>query len=168
MRLSLAAARALLLAAQGLHEPPPAPATKQDVLAAIRRMGLLQIDTISVVARSPYLVLWSRLGDYDTRWLDALHVEGALFEYWSHAMCFLPIEDYGLYRRRMLEYADGDAYLNAPDEKHREVVQHVLARVREHGPVRSADFERADGKAGAGGTGSRRSGRWSTCSTRAP
>ena len=103
LQLSLAAARALLLAAQGLHEPPPAPATKEDVLAAIRRMGLLQIDTISVVARSPYLVLWSRLGAYEPRWLDELLAEGALFEYWSHAACFLPIEDYRLYRRRMLE-----------------------------------------------------------------
>ena len=148
MRLSRAAARALMLAAQGLDAAPPGPATKADALAAIHRMGLLQIDTISIVARSPHLVLWSRLGDYDTRWLDALHMEGALFEYWSHAMCFLPIEDFGLYRRRMLEYADGDAYLDAPDAQHREAVHRVLARVREHGPVRSADFERADGKAG--------------------
>ena len=61
-------------------------------------MHMLQIDTISVVARSPYLVLWSRLGDYDARWLDDLLAEGALFEYWSHAACFLPIEDYPLYR----------------------------------------------------------------------
>ena len=43
-------------------------------------MGVLQIDTISVVARSPYLVLWSRLGDYDPEWLDQLLAEGALFE----------------------------------------------------------------------------------------
>src|SRR5213592_4793234 len=102
MRLSLAGARALLLAAQGLHECSAAPAGKEDVLAAIRWMGGLQIDSISVVARSPYLVLWSRLGAYEPRWLDELLAEGALFEYWSRAACFLPIEDYGLYRQRML------------------------------------------------------------------
>ena len=79
------------------------PAEKSDVLQAIRRMGVLQIDTIHVIARSPYLVLWSRLGDYRPEWLDELLAEGALFEYWSHAMCFLPIEDYPLYRRRMLD-----------------------------------------------------------------
>jgi uncharacterized protein YcaQ len=67
--LSIGAARALHLAAQGMLQPR-ARATKDDVLAAIRRMGVLQIDTISVVARSPYLVLWSRLGDYDPAWLD--------------------------------------------------------------------------------------------------
>src|SRR5262249_37142664 len=100
--LSIQEARNLLLAAQGLAQPPARPAKKKDVLAAIRRMGALQIDTISVIARSPYLVLWTRLGDYQEPWLDELLAEGALFEYVAHAMCFLPIEDYPLYRRTML------------------------------------------------------------------
>ncbi len=107
MHLSQIQTRTLLLAAQGLHRLPAAPATKADVLATIQRMGVLQIDTIHVVARSPYLVLWSRLGDYEPRWLDELLAEGALFEYWSHAACFIPIEDYPLYRRLMLEGSKG-------------------------------------------------------------
>src|SRR5215213_3702138 len=98
LELSQAAARALLLAAQGLHQRPARSAGKEEVLSAIRRMGALQIDTINVVARSPYLVLWSRLGAYDSRWLNELLAEGRLFEYWSHAACFLPVEDYALYR----------------------------------------------------------------------
>ena len=96
-------ARALHLHAQGLLTPPRRKASKADVLAAIRRMALLQIDTISVVARSPYLVLFSRLGHYDPAWLDALLAEGALFEYWAHEACFVPVEDYRLLRHRMLE-----------------------------------------------------------------
>ena len=92
----------MLLAAQGLFSLPERPAARDDVLGAIRRMGVLQIDSISVVARSPYLVLWSRLGAYDPIWLDELLAEGSIFEYWSHAACFIPIEDYGLYRRLML------------------------------------------------------------------
>src|SRR5215204_5829324 len=91
-----------LTAAQGLGSPPVRPATKEDVLGCVRRMGVLQIDSIAVVARSPYLVLWSRLSAYEPRWLDELLAEGALFEYWAHAACFIPIEDYGLYRRFML------------------------------------------------------------------
>jgi hypothetical protein len=63
-KLSLSAARNLMLAAQGLARPPAHLAEKQDVLDAIRRMGALQIDSIHVVACIPYLVLWSRLGDY--------------------------------------------------------------------------------------------------------
>src|SRR5574341_465067 len=102
-KLSLQMARNVILAAQGLDHSLDRPAVKADVLEAIRRMYLLQIDTINVVARSPYLVLWSRLGDYRPEWLDELLAEAALFEYWAHAMCFIPIEDYALYRRRMLD-----------------------------------------------------------------
>ena len=145
MRFSRAAARALLLAAQGLGSPPERPAVKGDVLECVRRMGVLQIDSIAVVARSPYLVLWSRLGHYEPRWLDELLAEGALFEYWSHAASLIPIEDYGLYRRLMLEGSEKTRawFSTHPDEAGR-----VLARVREGGPVRSAEFERTDGRAG--------------------
>ena len=148
MKLSITAAKEMLLAAQGIKERPTVPGCKADCLAAIRRMGLLQIDTISVIARSPYLVLWSRVGDYRPCWLEELLTEGALFEYWSHAACFLPIEDFAIYRRRMLEYADGDTYLNGRDAAHREAIRRVLERVREQGAVRSADFEAVDKRAG--------------------
>jgi uncharacterized protein YcaQ len=148
-KLSLSAARALLLTAQGLSERPARLAQKDDVLSAIRRMSLLQIDTISVVARSPYLVLWSRLGAYEPRWLDELLAEGALFEYWAHAACFLPIEHYGLYRRRMLECAAGDGYVNAGGQEHAEALDRVLAHIRERGAARSVHFTRPDTKAGA-------------------
>src|SRR2546426_10058779 len=100
--LSQDAVRGLMIAAQGLQQRPERAASKAGVRQMIRQMHVLQIDTIPVVARSPYLVLWSRLGDYPQRWLDELLAEGALFEYWSHAACFLPMEDYPLYRRLML------------------------------------------------------------------
>ena len=90
VKMSTKTAKNLLLEAQGMLHVPERPAVKSDVLQAVRRMGALQIDTISVVARSPYLVLWSRLGDYEPAWLEELQAEGALFEYWSHAACFLP------------------------------------------------------------------------------
>src|SRR5690606_21297619 len=94
--------RAVLIKAQGLaQEDFPAQATKDDVRRIIRQMNVLQIDTISVVARSPYLVLWSRVGEYDPTWLEELLEEGALFEYWAHAACFLPIEDLYLFRSLM-------------------------------------------------------------------
>jgi uncharacterized protein YcaQ len=148
--LSKAAARAMLLAAQGLLQPPERTATKADVLAAIRQMGALQIDTIHVVARSPYLVLWSRLGDYTPAWLDELLAEGALFEYWSHEACFLPIEHYPVYRRLMLE-GETRAWgsIRRWVAEHAEELERMRAHIAAHGPVRSADFERTDGQAGA-------------------
>jgi hypothetical protein len=100
--LSQDAVRRLMIAAQRLQQCPPSPGTKADVRQMIRQKHVLQIDTIHVVARTPYLVLWSRLGDYTQRWSDEHLVEGALFEHWSHAACFLPVEDYPLYLRLML------------------------------------------------------------------
>lgn len=149
LTLSLAAARALHLAAQGMLQPRRRKATKDDVMAAIRAMGVLQIDTISVVARSPYLVLWSRLGDYDPAWLDQHLAEGRLFEYWAHEACFVPIEDYGLYRHRMLDpSAMGWKYSESwMTEKAGEVAA-VLDHIRANGATRSSDFERTDGESG--------------------
>ena len=149
LTLTLAAARALHLAAQGMLQPRRKRATKDDVLAAIHTMGVLQIDTISVVARSPYLVLWSRLGDYDADWLGQHLAEGSLFEYWAHEACFVPIEDYGLLRHRMLNPAAmGWKYSESWMRDNGAVVEAVLAHIRDNGPVRSSDFERSDGKAG--------------------
>jgi uncharacterized protein len=149
--LPLAAARTLHLAAQGLLAPPRRKATQDDVLAAIRRMAQLQIDTIHVVARSPYFVLFSRIGAYDPRWLDTHLAEGRLFEYWSHEACFVPIEDYGLLRHRMLDPSGmGWKYPAEWHAKHRREIDALLERIRANGPVRSADFEREKGEKGSG------------------
>lgn len=147
MILTRPAARALFLAVQGLHQPPVS-AMEPDVLSAIRRMNGLQIDTISVVARSQYLVLWSRLGAFEPRWLDDLLPQGVLFEYWSHALCLLPIEDFPIYRWRMLERAQGDLYLEAHHPKYPVAIQRVLEQIRAGGPVRSLDFPDREGCAG--------------------
>ncbi len=149
LTLTLPAARALHLAAQGMLQPRRRKAVKADVIDAIRTMGVLQIDTISVVARSPYLVLWSRLGDYDPAWLEQHLAEGALFEYWAHEASFVPIEDYGLLRHRMLDPgAMGWKYSATWMRERAAEVAAVLAHIRTHGPTRSADFARTDGQAG--------------------
>jgi uncharacterized protein YcaQ len=138
-------ARQVMLAAQGLDHASEQVAVKADVLEAVRRMHLLQIDTIHVVARSPYLVLWSRLGDYQPGWLDELLAEGALFEYWAHAMCFLPIEDYPLYRRRMLDAIENRGgpvkWAMKWSQEHPEIMERVRSHLGENGEVRSVEFE---------------------------
>lgn len=87
-QLSLAAARNLHLAAQGLLKKPRRRAQPADILSTVQRMSLLQIDTINIVARSPYLVLFSRLGNYPPQWLDNALSQGELMEYWAHEACF--------------------------------------------------------------------------------
>ncbi len=151
IHLSLEQARNLQLVAMGLLQAPEKTATKQDVLAAVRAMRVLQIDTISVVARSPYLVLFSRLGQYDPHWLDELLAEGKLFEYWAHAACFLPMDDYRLYRVRQLAFEQYGFHRTAT-RLDQDAVAHLnlLDHARLTGEVRATDFEHDGGRKGTG------------------
>ena len=141
-QLSITAARHLHLAAQGLLRKPSRRAKPDDILPTIRRMSLLQIDTINIVARSPYLVLFSRLGAFEPRWLDDALRNGELMEYWAHEACFLPREDFALVRHRMLAPDKmGWKYRQAWMQEHAAEIEQLIAHIEEHGPVRSADFE---------------------------
>ncbi len=145
--LSLSSARLLHLAAQGLLSAPKGKASKARVLASIRQMAVLQIDTINVVARSPYLVLWSRLGAFQMQWLEELLAEGKLFEYWSHEACFVPIEDYGLYRHQMISPQGlGWKFNQRWLAEHPQEIQLVKEHIHQHGPSRSIDFNQRSKK----------------------
>ncbi|WP_318386106.1 winged helix-turn-helix domain-containing protein [Enterobacter sp.] len=139
--LSLSAARRLHLAAQGLLKKPRRRARPADILSTISQMSLLQIDTINIVARSPYLVLFSRLGDYPQHWLDEALRNGDLMEYWAHEACFLPRSDFALVRHRMLAPENmGWKYRSAWMAEHDEEIAKLIAHIEQNGPVRSADF----------------------------
>ena len=148
MKLTPDHVRHALITAQGLTERPKKP-TRAHVLETIRRMGVLQIDTIHVVARSPYLVLWSRLGEYDPLWLDDLLAKTQIFEYWSHEASFLPIESYPAHRRMMIDGVRRWSRLEEWVASNQSAVEMVLAHLRERGEAKAADFERADGKKGS-------------------
>lgn len=140
--LSLSAARHLHLAAQGLLKKPRRQARPGDILRTVQAMSLLQIDTINVVARSPYLVLFSRLGRYPASWLDEALSRGELMEYWAHEACFLPRSDFSLVRHRMLSPEKmGWKYRDAWMNEHAAEIDLLLRQIAENGPVRSADFE---------------------------
>src|SRR6185369_11787447 len=153
VRISLQQARNLHLAVQGLLTPPRARATRMRVLAAIERMRLLQIDTIHVVARSPYLVLFSRLGDYERSWLDDLLARGSIFECWAHEACFAPMSDYPLHRGQFGARSGHWAHKRAAQmhREHRAGMDRLLAHIRENGAVKSADFVCPEKNRGSGG-----------------
>ena len=134
-------AQRLMLESLGLRTPPRRRADKQALLAAIRQIHNLQIDTISVVARAHQHILWSRLGDYQTGWLESLHAEGKLFEYFAHAVCLLPIEDYPLFRAVMREKFVGWDNIRDWGNQNSEILENVLAHISQNGAVRSSDFE---------------------------
>lgn len=142
LQLSLKDARHLHLAAQGLLKTPRRRARASDILPTIQQMSLLQIDTINVVARSPYLVLFSRLGSYSPAWLEEALRSGELMEYWAHEACFLPRSDFALVRHRMLTPDNmGWKYHKGWMAEHATDIQQLLEHIAQNGPVRSADFE---------------------------
>jgi len=148
-------ARLLHLHAQGLLQPLRRRATRADVVAAIEQMRLLQIDTISVVARSPYLVLHARLGHYPTVWLDEALARGQLAECWAHEACFVPAGDIALHRGWRTQRAHHWAHRNAQalHRDQRAGMDSLLEGIRRSGPVKASDYagpERTEGAAKSG------------------
>lgn len=144
--ISFQQARNLHLAVQGLLSPPPKKPTRKHLLAAIARMALLQIDTIHVVARSPYLVLHARLGDYPAQWLDEALARGHIFETWAHEACFAPMPDWPLHRACNASVRShwGLKHAQRTLQRDADQVAQLLQHIATTGPVRSADFARPD------------------------
>lgn len=149
--MELQQARNLHLAAQGLLQPPTRAVRFADIAACVQRMALLQIDTIHVVARSPYLVLHSRLGDYPREWLEDTLAGGAVFETWAHEACFAPVDDLHTHRayNRQARQHWGLANARKLAATQRGHLDKLLAYIRDKGPVKASDFERTEGKGGA-------------------
>lgn len=143
--LSAAEARRVALSAQGFGRPrPDAPGTRQLNLA-IARMGVLQIDSVNVFARSHYMPLFSRVGPYDTAALDRLLFarKAPYVESWAHVAAFIPASDWGLFAFR--HEANREKYGTKPDswfQKHAATVAWVRDELATRGPLRPAQIER--------------------------
>src|SRR6478735_3790718 len=146
LEISRDEARLLSVIAQKLDRRPRAKAKKQDVLEMIRHLGCVQLDTISVVARSHETVLWSRLGAFNPKWVWELYSpDRAVFEYWAHAAAIVPMESFPYFRRLMADRAAADHYYGEWLIEYAETAEHVLATVAEQGPVTSRSFDRPEG-----------------------
>jgi uncharacterized protein YcaQ len=136
-------ARRLAIARQRLSGERPS-ADERGILEVMRAIRCLQLDPINAVARSPLLVLWSRLGNYDPAALRrVIWKEKALFEYWAHAASLVLTEDYPIFAWRMQHYANGgwrERTRKWLDENY-SLRQHILERLRESGPLAAADIE---------------------------
>jgi uncharacterized protein YcaQ len=145
--ISLKTARRIALAAQGFGRAPPAQPDRKHVRDVARRLGVIQIDSVNVVARTHYLPAFSRLGDYPREALEA-EAWGArrgLFEYWGHEASLLPMEMQPLLRWRMARAEGGAMWTGLArfGRERRDYIDGVLKEIERRGPVTGADFNDA-------------------------
>jgi uncharacterized protein YcaQ len=137
--------RRMTLRAQGFLGATPWRRTRAGVAAMLRRVGAVQLDTISVLARSHELVAYARLGPVSRQDIEQAYWHArqpAAFEYWAHAACVLPIEQwpYFAFRRRAFR-ARGARW----HEISAETCDKVLARLRAEGPLTATQLGGAKG-----------------------
>ncbi|GGM45265.1 winged helix-turn-helix domain-containing protein [Microbacterium saperdae] len=143
--LSPAQARRMALAAQGFTRARPTAVSAAHIHRMMDRIGVLQIDSVNVFARSHYLPLLSRLGAYDPALLDKVFLSRTTHyvEYLAHEATFIPIEDWPLWQFRMDDFrrrwSAEDSWVSA----NARTVQWVQDELRTRGPLRPADL-RAD------------------------
>lgn len=140
-------ARRIALSAQGFGRTSPAAPGRKHVRDLVRKLGVVQIDSVNVVARTHYLPGFSRLGDYPREALEA-EAWGArrgLFEYWGHEASLLPMELQPLLRWRMARAEAGEMWtgLSRFGRERRDYIDGVLKEIERRGPVTGADFNDA-------------------------
>jgi uncharacterized protein len=138
--LSLAEIRVRLVQAQG-YATRARSGTAAELLATVRRLGCVQLDSISTVERSHRIALGARIGAYPEPAVSKLMRDGKLFEYWAHEACLVPVEDYPMHRWRMARYAESHPWRGNVFDREPELTERVLAEIRERGALGSRHFE---------------------------
>ena len=136
--LSSGEARALALRAQGFGDRR---LSAERPIEVLRRLGALQLDSVSVLARPQDVVPFSRVGAYDVRAMHrAIYEQKGGFEYWGHEACWLPMAEYRYFRPRMRQFREW-RWLRDQADQLGGVVTQVLERIRAEGPLTSEAFE---------------------------
>ncbi|MFI0264954.1 winged helix-turn-helix domain-containing protein [Streptomyces sp. NPDC017056] len=135
--LSADDARRIALRAQGFLG---APDRRAGVRGVLRRLGAVQLDTISVLARSHELIPYARLGAVGRPDIESAYWSGGhSFEYWSHAACILPIEEWPHFAfRRRARRAKGHRW-HLMEDRDRSCAA-VLDRLKADGPLTTSDL----------------------------
>jgi len=133
IELSRQDVRRVFLKAQGFVGTPD---RRGGVAAMLRALGAVQLDTISVLARSHELVPYARLGAISRDEIESSYWQrDDAFEYWAHAACILPIENWPYFayrRRRSRERYSDNGYRTAAKE--------AVARLKGEGPLTATDL----------------------------
>ncbi|HEY6310634.1 MAG TPA: crosslink repair DNA glycosylase YcaQ family protein [Streptosporangiaceae bacterium] len=137
--------RRMTLRAQGFLGATPWRGTRAGVAAMLRRVGAVQLDTISVLARSHELVAYARLGPVPREQIERAYwhpAKPAAFEYWAHAACVLPLDQWPYFAFRRHAFRTRGVRWH---QSHAETCDKVLARLRAEGPLTATQLGGAKG-----------------------
>ena len=138
--LTMPEARRLWLHAQRLQTPAPFGEGAQATRAAVEHLGYLQIDTINVIERCHHHILFTRIPGYSRAHLhQAQSVDKSLFEYWTHALSYVPTRDLRFFlpeMKRQRQTPRSWFASVAPED-----VRRVVAMVRRNGALSIRDFD---------------------------
>jgi len=140
VRLDPSHARGIWMRAQRLLGPPAFGEGAAAVEAAVTHLGYVQIDTINVIERSHHHILHSRIPGYRAADLaQAQSVDKSVFEFWAHALAYLPIGDYRHFVPAMNAYRENPESIFAVvnDDDYRA----LLRRIRRDGPLSIRDID---------------------------
>ena len=138
IQISLKQARSYIVESQLLNRGPKSGRSKR-ALQVIEHLGYVQIDTISVVARSHNHIFWSRVPNYQRNILEKLESEKRVFEYWAHAASYLPMKDFRFTLVPKQKIKQGPGHWRPRDPKW---IEYVYDRFKHEGPLMSKDFEK--------------------------
>ncbi|GLS22552.1 hypothetical protein GCM10007874_55700 [Labrys miyagiensis] len=138
--LTKAQARRVLLHAQRLDTLAPFGDSAEATPAAVAHLGYVQIDTINVIERSHHHILWTRIPGYRRAHLtQAQSGDRSVFEYWTHALSYIPTADLRFFLPQMKRYHE------RPDKWFEGVtkaeMRKVLTLIRKDGPLTIRDID---------------------------
>ena len=140
MRLPRRQARRLWLRAQRLDETAPFGEGPQATRLAVEHLGYVQIDTINVVERCHHQILYTRIPAYRREHLhQAQSIDKSVFEYWTHALSYVPTRDLRFYLSSMRrDWRARSAWFGVVKDAD---LRKVLARIRRQGPLTIRDID---------------------------
>ena len=138
--LTAGVARRLWLRAQRLDVARPFGAGPEATRRAVEHLGYVQIDTINVIERCHHHILHTRIPDYQRADLEhAQSRDKSVFEYWTHALAYVPTRDIACFlpdmRRHRREPAPRFATVSRAD------LRKVMSRIRRDGPITIRDID---------------------------
>ena len=142
--LTIVEARSLALAAQGFDKPrSKSKSSTTDAVDVIKKLGVIQIDSVNVLVRSQELPLFARLGDHDRNAINKATAQSKIFEYWGHEAAILPVEIQPLFRWKMNAARTGKIKhwgLTSFYADNKAFVKRILKHVEANGPVTAREL----------------------------